>query len=209
MMDLGLNLLDKIINFYEKPTLVNGFSILFILGIAGVLFWRYLNREQIELNKQKNEILLSLIANGFTETGIKHLKETLRLCKDNKPKKFHDYVVLNKKWLSFFLKYPKIYKDVAEGNKVFANKDLKESKDIFGDLWWLGINTHDLINDSVLNHLDTALLMTDEGTDDLKKVNFYFDELSAKANVIEQRLEKLEKNLDYKRIIKKKKIFQQ
>lgn len=208
-MDIVLFFLDKIETFYEKPTLLGGIIILVIIVIGIIFLWRYFNREQRELNKQKNEILLGLVANGFTEKGIKHLKETLRLCKENKPKQFYDYVLLNKKWLIFFMKYPKIYKDVAEGNKVFVNKDLKESKDIFGDLWWLGINICDLINDAVLDHLDTSLLITNEGRDDLQKVNFYFDELIAKANVIEQCLHKLEKNRDFRRVVIKKKIFQE
>src|SRR5690606_16843777 len=105
--------------------------------------------------------------------ALNNLKQAIKLCKEEKAKEFHSFVSLNKKSFQFFMKYPSLYKEMSEDKKFFINKDLKASKDIFGSLFWVGINTCDLLNDSVLDHLDTALLMTKEGKGDLQRGGFF------------------------------------
>lgn len=206
-MDAIFTIPDRAYSFYKNPNWIDLIIILIALIFVGVFLRKYLKREQIELDKQKNEILLGLIANGFTAKGIKHLKETLKLCKENKPKQFLNYITLNKNQLSFFIKYPNIYKNVAAGKIVYEYKNLKNSNDIFGDLFWLGFNLCDLINNSVLDHLETSLLIANDGCNDLKMVHFYFDDLIQKSNVIEQCLYKLENNPEFKRFVIKKSIY--
>lgn len=64
-------------------------------------------------------------------------------------------------------------KKASSGKKYFEGKKINKSQDIFDDLFHIGINSCDIMNKSVLNALDTALLVTGEGEHDLVKGGFH------------------------------------
>lgn len=202
---------DKGKEFFDNPGLESGFILGFVALLAllllGRFLYRYFWKEEIKFSKQRDEVLEGLVASGFNSIAVRSLGQIVRLCREGSPKEFYDYTVLNKKRMQFFHRYPAIFKEVSKDKNLFKGKNLKESKDIFGQLWWIGINLHDLTNQAVLNHLDGALLMS-RGEEDLSKVGFYFEELQRKAVIIDNIFKKLVETKEYKKIIKKK-IFKE
>jgi len=200
-------LLEYITKFIKDPSWKIGIFLAILIIPLSVVVIRRFTYDQRKYKKQKKEILEKLVVNGLNDKALTHLKKIIELCQDNKPKEFHDYLTINKKDLDFFMKYPTIYKDITEDDKLFEYKELQNSKDIFGDIWLLGRNVCDIMNDNVLTHLDTALLMTDEGKIDLKEAKFYFEELIQKSKIINELLSKLEKNIEFKKHIVKNMHF--
>lgn len=200
-MDL-IAVYQKVSEFFKNPSLETGILLFLLISIGLFYSWRHLFKEEILIQNQKKEIFIALVASGFNDKTLSFLKTAIELCIKNEPKKFYNYVFIHKKELSFFKEYPSIYKKVSANSLVFASRDLSQSQGVFGDIWYVGMHTSDLINDRVLANLDTALLMTNEGEKDLKAVNFYFDELITKSQTIVHFIQKLESSAEFKKLRK-------
>jgi hypothetical protein len=174
------------------------------LIIINILFEQFKESDE---SKEKRDICLYLITNGFNKEFLDSLKEVLEICLSNAPKRYHIYVTNNLGKLDFIFKYPKIFEKASSGKKYFEGKKINKSKDIFDDLFHIGINSCDIMNKSVLNALDTALLVTDEGKHDLVKGGFHFDELMKKASFVKSLITKLEGSKEYKKYFLDNKNF--